>query len=241
MRWAGGVCRIPSRSPYWLGLAVDRAWHGQGIGCALFRDAALRVTNAADAIGIRGIVVHAISDGDHGSKLNVMAWACHYRRWGTQVLAGKEVQSHPVVVEPEDVAEAKQLFPEFADIFFTPHERRYIPAGEIHPRQEFPKPVDASKLAALAQMHSLLREYIVRHMNLDPGALAADDQLQNLRAVREGRRVFSAYELREGTRIWIITEADRSVMIVPIVGPAGGPQCHGQHAPRLWGSSTNTT
>jgi hypothetical protein len=48
-------------------------------------------------------------------------------------------------------------------------------------------------------------------MNLDPGALGAHDQLQNLHAVREGRRVFSAYELRDGTRIWIITEADRSV------------------------------
>jgi GNAT superfamily N-acetyltransferase len=43
-------------------LAVDRAWHGRGIGRALFRDAARRVTNAADAIGIRGIVVHAIAD-----------------------------------------------------------------------------------------------------------------------------------------------------------------------------------
>jgi GNAT superfamily N-acetyltransferase len=43
-------------------IAVDRAWRGQDIGRALFRDAALRVTNAADAIGIRGIVVHAISD-----------------------------------------------------------------------------------------------------------------------------------------------------------------------------------
>lgn len=42
-------------------LAVDRDWQGQGIGRALFRDAALRVTHAADAIGIRGIVVHAIS------------------------------------------------------------------------------------------------------------------------------------------------------------------------------------
>jgi predicted N-acetyltransferase YhbS len=42
-------------------LAVDRVWRGQGIGRALFRDAALRVTNAADAIGIRGMVVHAIS------------------------------------------------------------------------------------------------------------------------------------------------------------------------------------
>lgn len=43
-------------------LAVDVNWHGQGIGRALFRDAAQRVTQAADAIGIRGIVVHAISD-----------------------------------------------------------------------------------------------------------------------------------------------------------------------------------
>ena len=36
-------------------------------------------------------------------------------------------------------------------------------------------------------------------MNLDPGVLAADYELQ--------RRVFSAYELPDGTRIWIITEA----------------------------------
>jgi hypothetical protein len=43
--------------------------------------------------------------------------------------------------------------------------------------------------------------YIVRHMNLDPGLLAAEDQLANLQAVREGTRVFSAYELRDGTRI----------------------------------------
>jgi hypothetical protein len=56
--------------------------------------------------------------------------------------------------------------------------------------------------------------YIVRHMNLDPGVLAAEDQLANLRAVREGTRVFSAYELLDGTRIWIITEADRSVTTI---------------------------
>jgi GNAT superfamily N-acetyltransferase len=43
-------------------LAVDRDWQGRGIGRALFRDAARRVAGAADAIGIRGIVVHAISE-----------------------------------------------------------------------------------------------------------------------------------------------------------------------------------
>lgn len=43
-------------------LAVDRTWQGRGMGRALFRDAVLRVDQAADAIGIRGVVVHAISD-----------------------------------------------------------------------------------------------------------------------------------------------------------------------------------
>ncbi|MDR3424280.1 MAG: GNAT family N-acetyltransferase [Alphaproteobacteria bacterium] len=43
-------------------LAVDRSCQGRGLGRALFRDAALRVINAADAIGIRGIIVHAVSE-----------------------------------------------------------------------------------------------------------------------------------------------------------------------------------
>ena len=43
-------------------LAIDRAQQGRGLGRALFRDCALRVAHAADTLGIRGIVVHAISD-----------------------------------------------------------------------------------------------------------------------------------------------------------------------------------
>jgi len=42
-------------------LAVDGHYQRRGLGRALFRDAAVRVTHAADAIGIRGIVVYAIS------------------------------------------------------------------------------------------------------------------------------------------------------------------------------------
>jgi GNAT superfamily N-acetyltransferase len=41
-------------------LAVDRNY--RGLGRALFRDAGNRVAHAADTIGIRGIVVHAISE-----------------------------------------------------------------------------------------------------------------------------------------------------------------------------------
>ena len=42
-------------------LAVDRAFQGRGLGRALFRDAARRVIYAAETIGVRGILVHAIS------------------------------------------------------------------------------------------------------------------------------------------------------------------------------------
>jgi GNAT superfamily N-acetyltransferase len=43
-------------------LAVDRAYQGQGLGRALVRDAGLRLVQAAEIIGIRGLLVHAISD-----------------------------------------------------------------------------------------------------------------------------------------------------------------------------------
>jgi len=42
-------------------LAVDRSCQGKGFGRALVRDAASRVITAAGVIGIRGILVHALS------------------------------------------------------------------------------------------------------------------------------------------------------------------------------------
>jgi predicted N-acetyltransferase YhbS len=42
-------------------LAVDRHWQGKGIGTALLQDAVVRVGQAAEIIGVRGIIVHAIS------------------------------------------------------------------------------------------------------------------------------------------------------------------------------------
>lgn len=42
-------------------LAVDQNFHGKGFGRALVRDAGYRVVQAADTIGIRGLIVHAIS------------------------------------------------------------------------------------------------------------------------------------------------------------------------------------
>jgi GNAT superfamily N-acetyltransferase len=43
-------------------LAVARSHQSKGLGRALFQDAALRVVHAADSIGIRGLLVHALTD-----------------------------------------------------------------------------------------------------------------------------------------------------------------------------------
>jgi GNAT superfamily N-acetyltransferase len=43
-------------------LAIDRSWQGRGLGRALVRDAAKRVIAAGESIGIRGLIVHAISE-----------------------------------------------------------------------------------------------------------------------------------------------------------------------------------
>jgi GNAT superfamily N-acetyltransferase len=43
-------------------LAIDSLWQGQGIGVALLQDAVLRTVQAAQILGIRGLLVHAISE-----------------------------------------------------------------------------------------------------------------------------------------------------------------------------------
>lgn len=42
-------------------LAVDRDHGGRGIGRALVRDAALRVLQVAEVVGVRGLIVHALT------------------------------------------------------------------------------------------------------------------------------------------------------------------------------------
>lgn len=43
-------------------LAVDKTWHGKGLGTGLLRDAILRTLQASEIAGIRAILVHAISE-----------------------------------------------------------------------------------------------------------------------------------------------------------------------------------
>jgi GNAT superfamily N-acetyltransferase len=46
-------------------LAVDRSWQGKGLARALMRDAGERVAQAADVIGIRGVIAHALNEDAH--------------------------------------------------------------------------------------------------------------------------------------------------------------------------------
>lgn len=49
-----------------------------------------------------------------------------------------------------------------------------------------------------------------RHVQGDWGDLGEQDRQENERALTAGTRLLSAYTLEDGTKIWIITEADRS-------------------------------
>lgn len=69
-------------------------------------------------------------------------------------------------------------------------------------------------IAALRRNRADSAAFLARHLQLDPGLLDAHDQLANLRAVQEGMRILSVYQLADGTRLWLITEADRSATIL---------------------------
>jgi hypothetical protein len=53
-------------------------------------------------------------------------------------------------------------------------------------------------------------DIIARHATGDWGDMDSHDKAQNNAAVKHGGRIFSAYQLTDDIRVWVITEADRS-------------------------------
>lgn len=66
-------------------------------------------------------------------------------------------------------------------------------------------------LAALETAGQDARELLRRHVSGDWGALSEDDRKENDFSVTRSLRILSAYQLTTSERLWIITEADRSV------------------------------
>ena len=53
--------------------------------------------------------------------------------------------------------------------------------------------------------------YLIRHLSRDWGELDEEDRAENEKALVYGLRLLSAYHLKDGTKFWVITEADRTV------------------------------
>jgi hypothetical protein len=61
----------------------------------------------------------------------------------------------------------------------------------------------------LSELNYSPLDLLRRHMSGDWSEMAEEDQQSNREAITEGSRVFSAYTI-QGTKFWVITEADRS-------------------------------
>ena len=69
-------------------------------------------------------------------------------------------------------------------------------------------------LDALRRNHSGAWTYLKRHVTGDWGDLDTADVAENELSLVQGFRLLSAYNLPDGTRVWVITEADRSATTV---------------------------
>jgi hypothetical protein len=65
-------------------------------------------------------------------------------------------------------------------------------------------------LDALSRAGQDAWEFLNRHAAGDWGEIGEHDRRENELSVKQGFRILSAYKLADRTRIWIITEADRS-------------------------------
>ncbi|MFM0174620.1 hypothetical protein PQR33_35395 [Paraburkholderia sediminicola] len=55
---------------------------------------------------------------------------------------------------------------------------------------------------------------LARHIHGDWGELPAEDLAANELALLSGRRLLSSYAIPGGTKVWLVTQADRSVTTI---------------------------
>jgi hypothetical protein len=69
-------------------------------------------------------------------------------------------------------------------------------------------------LKALAAAEQDYSELLNRHVTGDWGDLCDEDKEENELSVEKGFRIFSAYKLQTGAKVWVITEWDRSATTI---------------------------
>ena len=65
-------------------------------------------------------------------------------------------------------------------------------------------------LEALEKSGQSPAEFLSRHARGDWGSVCEEDAELNNQALIDGSRLLSSYSLKDDTKLWIITEADRS-------------------------------
>jgi hypothetical protein len=66
-------------------------------------------------------------------------------------------------------------------------------------------------LDALARANQSPQEFLNRHVTGDWGELGDEDKAENNYSLKHGFRILSSYRTAAGAKLWVITEADRSV------------------------------
>ena len=69
-------------------------------------------------------------------------------------------------------------------------------------------------LAALERGHQAPGEFLGRHVSGDWGEVPQEDKTENEVSILNGYRILSAYRTSLGKRLWVLTEADRSVTTI---------------------------
>ena len=69
-------------------------------------------------------------------------------------------------------------------------------------------------LEALREAGQSAQEFLARHARGDWEEVGKDDAEENELSIEHGFRILSAYRTRNGKRLWIITEANRSATTI---------------------------
>ena len=77
-----------------------------------------------------------------------------------------------------------------------------FPLGEVVSTPSALEAMHAANVSPLALLH--------RHLRGDWGNLDKHDKQLNDLAIKDGTRIFSAYDITPTSKVWLITEADRS-------------------------------
>jgi hypothetical protein len=85
-----------------------------------------------------------------------------------------------------------------------PHDESTIASPKFALGREVATP---AALSAIHQAGQRVRQLLARHASGDWGDLDDEDKRLNEEALKDGSRLLSAYVLRSGVRVWVITEA----------------------------------